>query len=55
MVVRMDVADPDAPQARNDVISACAVAAPELAVRPLPAVQQHATLQRTSDIRILPA
>ena len=54
MVVRMDVADPDAPQAHDDVISACAVAAPQLPVGPLPAVQQHAALQGTSGIRMRP-
>ena len=45
MMVCMNVADPDALQASNDPVSCCAIAAPQLSVGPLPAVQQHPTLQ----------
>ena len=45
MMVCVDVADPDTLKASNYVIRFCAIAAPQLTVRPLPAIQQHPTLQ----------
>ena len=45
MMVGMDVADPDALQASDDPVRFRAVAAPQLSVGPLPAVQQYSTLQ----------